>query len=272
MSAVDLHDGYRDLFVTLTNGQTLFGIDVHEYRNHEEGGEFSTAAGVIEYDKVRKMIEKKCQRIAKGKYRFIEAQTTPEGSGWTKTIYYGQIITTWPDLMRPYIGKGTPNDIRWAIRLAIHYDLLNASVSSIQKYCDSSVGIDCSGFASAFYGGNWMGKGATFFRDNAPKVTKVEEIRAGDSIVWQSGVHIAVIDKIVETHKDGNLVYGVTCMVAESTGNRMVTDGPSDGLNYTEYCLLFDAPGKFKALRSLVRKGVDAYYSPSVIVVRPSTA
>jgi hypothetical protein len=269
MSVIGLHDEYRDLYVTLTNGQTLFGIDVHEYRNHELGGDFSTAAGVEEYDRLRKVIEKKCPRIAKGKYRFVEAQKTSDSNGWTKTVFEGQILTTWPDMMRPYIGKGTPDDIRWAIRLAVHFGLLSSSLSDIQRYCDSNIGIDCSGFAAAYYGGRYMGKGATYFRDNAPKVTRVEDIRAGDSIVWQSGAHIAVIDKIVETHKEGSLVYAVTCMVAESTGDRMETDGPSDGLNYTEYCILFDAPGKFKALRSLVKKGKDSFYSPGIVVVRP---
>jgi hypothetical protein len=275
MTIIGLHDEYRDLYVTLTNGQTLFGIDVHEYRNHELAGEFSTAAGVTEYDRLRKIIEKRCQRVAKGKYRFVEAQKTTESNGWSRTVYEGQILTTWPDLMRPFIGKGTPDDIRWAIRLAVHYDLLEASVSSIQKYCDANIGIDCSGFASAYYGGNWMGKGATHFRDNAPKITRIEDIKPGDAIVWQSGVHIALIDKIVEVHREGSLVYALTCMAAESTANRMLAGGPSDGLNYSEYCILFERPGKvgpgnFKALRSLVQKGQDSSYQVNIFVVRPA--
>jgi hypothetical protein len=37
----------------------------------------------------------------------------------------------------------------------------------------------------------------------------------------------------------------------------------------SDYSLLFDGPGKFEALRSLVQKGKDTYYSPEVVVVRP---
>jgi hypothetical protein len=269
MTPGELYNDYRDLHVDLLEGRFLMGIDVHEYRNHSLDGEFSTAHGVEAYSELVKKIQKHCKKIGQGKYRFVHAESTLK-NGYVLTYAKVDVITTWPDLMRPYIGKGTPDDIRMVLRLAVHYDLLTPTISEVQKYCDRNIGIDCSGFASAYYGGQWMGKGASYYRDNAVKLTKLEDVRPGDAIVWQNGVHIAVIDRITSEEKTSGIIYSLGCSVAESTGDRMVTDGPSDGLNYTEYYLLFDGPGKFKAMRSLVKKNEDSFYSPKVYVMHIS--
>lgn len=269
MTPGGLYNEYRHLSVDLLEGRVLMGIDVHEYRNHELGGEFSTAHGVEAYNALLQKVQKHCKKIGQGKYQFVHQESNVY-NGYVVTYAKVHVITTWPDLMRPYIGKGTPDDIRMVLRLAVHYNLLTSTVAEIQKFCDRNIGIDCSGFASAYYGGQWMGKGATHYRDNAAKLTKLEDVRSGDSIVWQNGVHIALIDKITSEEKTSGITYSLGCSVAESTGDHMLTGGPSDGLNYTEYYLLFDGPGKFKAMRSLVKKGEDDFYSPKVYVIRVS--
>lgn len=268
MTPVGLHDEYRDLYVDLMDGQLIEGLDIHEYRNHELKGGFSTESGMAAYELVKAKVVKHLKHVGTHLYRFTFEQTT-KFIGYTKTIYGAKIIITWPDLIRPFLGKGTPDDIRTAIQLAVHFELLEPSKNAIQRYCDANIGIDCSGFASAYYGGTWMGRGATYYRDNARKITKLEEIRPGDAIVWKSGVHIALIDSICNLERSSGMVCSMDCSVAESTGDRMSTDGPADGLMISDYSLLFDGPGKFKALRSLVQKGKDTYYSPEVVVVRP---
>jgi len=269
MTPYELYQTYRSLSVPLTDGTTIFNLDIHEYRNHEMSGDFSTASGLKEYEKLKTAVEKNCKKLGTGKYQFNEAWKKTTGS-WTTTVFKANVITIWPDLIRPFLGKGTPEDIRFVLRLAIHFELLKPIKSQMQRYCDENVGIDCSGFASAYYGGSWMGKDAKDYRDSATRVKKIADISPNDSIVFQNGKHIAVIDKITE--RDSTCVG---CKVAESTSDQMELAGPSDGLNYTEYFLLFDGTKssgeqKFKVLRSIVNsKGADDYYSPAVYVVRP---
>ena len=261
MTPGQLYTEYRNLSVDLLDGRVLRGIDVHEYRNNALGGEFSTVHGLKAYDELVNEVKKHCKPIGSGKYQFFRKESH---NGYAVT--YSQTITTWPDLQRPYIGKGTPHDIRMALRLAVHFGLLPAVVSAIQSYCNSNIGLDCSGFAGAYYGGEWMGKGATYFRDNAKKVTRLEDVRSGDAIVFQSGVHIALIDSITSAERESGIVYAVGCKVAESTADRMVVGGPSDGLNYTDYYLLLDDSG-FKVMRSFVYNGNDSYDSPNIFVM-----
>ena len=74
-------------------------------------------------------------------------------------------------------------------------------------------------------------KGAAYFLKNGAKLKRLEDVRTGDAIVFKSGEHIALIDRITETGRAANKVYAVSCMVAESTADQMLDGGPDDGWN-----------------------------------------
>src|SRR5204862_3054163 len=105
-------------------------------------------------------------------------------------------VKLWPDLQRPYVGKGSPEEIRQALRVAVHFELVEPYAFSLQAYCDDYIGLDCSGFAAVYYGGPWLGKNAAGFLAVGISVTKLEDIRSGDSLLWTNGQHIAVIDQV----------------------------------------------------------------------------
>jgi hypothetical protein len=273
MTPHDLYKTYRHLDVDLLDGQWIIGIDIHEYRNNRDDylqGEFSTAAGTAAYNELVTQVQKHCECIGQGKYRFLYSESQVQKRRWVVTYSKVHVITTWPDLQRPYVGKGTPDDIRMALRLAVHYELLKPTRPDIQNYCKDNIGLDCSGFASAYYGGQWMGKGADDYR-KAPKLTKLEDVRPGDAIVWQNEPHIAVIDKITSKEETAaGIVSSLDCKVAEATRDHMLTLGVPDGLNHTDYHLLFDGPGKFKIMRSIVYNRKDSFHWPQACIVRVS--
>ncbi len=262
-----LYRTYRNLDIPLVNGMRMSGIDVREYRNNVLGGDFSTASGVAAFEELKAVVVRKCKKVGAFQYKFIHADED-QVNGWHRTVYRADMITTWPDMMRPYIGKGSPDDIRMAIRLAIHFGLLANTISAVQKYCDDNIGLDCSGFALAYYATKWTS--IADVRDKAQKITRLEDIRTGDALIWNSGAHVALIDTINSVDREKGIAYCVNCNVAESTADRMLTDGPSDGLNYTEYALLFDGNDRIKAMRSYVSNKADTYDCPSICVRRPN--
>ena len=260
-----LYRTYRSLDIPLVDGTKIYGIDVHEYRNHDLGGDFSTAAGLEAFEQLKSVVTKKCKSIGGKSYRFVYSDDD-QVNGWKRTVYRADIITTWPDMMRPFLGKGSPDEIRMVIRLAIHFGLLAKTASAVQEYCDKNIGLDCSGFARAYYGTRWSSIAGV--RDNSQRITRLEDIRTGDALIWNSGGHVAVIDTIKSIEREKGIAYCLTCNVAESTADPMVAGGPTDGLNYTEYYLLFDGNDKIKVLRSLASSS-NGCYSPAVCVRRP---
>jgi len=87
-------------------------------------------------------------------------------------------------------------------------------------------------------------------------------------LIWNSTEHIALIDSIKLVEKEAGIAYCVTCMVVESTADELAKDGPADGLNYTEYLLLHDGPGKMKVMRPFAHSRTS-YDSPSACIRRP---
>src|SRR5262249_46707874 len=108
---------------------------------------------------------------------------------------------------------------------------------ALQKYCDQQGGMDCSGFASVAYGYQKIdneGYDATVFRTRGVERTRIEDIRAGDAIVWLKDDHIALIDSVTGPFDTSP---ALRCMVAESTVGMVTPTGP--GVQYSEY--LFDS-------------------------------
>lgn len=260
MTPYELYFEYRNLNVMLSDWRMVYGIDVHEYRNAELGNDFSVSAGMEEFGKLKNKIveygERLGDKIYKIEYPILskkERQKTPYVPIWV------EYVKTFPDLMGVYNGKGSPALIKQALRLSVAFGLVKGNVPDIQRYCDKNIGIDCSGFAGNFLGGDYTYRGASQFAATG-KLSRLEDVRPGTVIVWKSGTHVAVIDKITNTESTSGMIYSVDCMVAESTGDKMVEGGPDDGLNYTEYSLLFDGAGNvFKILRSLARAKAGIY-------------
>ena len=63
------------------------------------------------------------------------------------------IFTQWSDiaviLLRPFIGKGSPEEVQVALQLAVRYGL--TSEANLQQYADDSrIGLDCNGFVGNY--------------------------------------------------------------------------------------------------------------------------
>jgi hypothetical protein len=236
MTPKQLYDTYRSLSVDLADGTTVFGLDIHKYRiNTSATGLTGTGPGQEAYDKLKAKVVKAAKKTKTNGYLLDETVET-NSCPLLRNI---ERIQLFPDLWRPFVGKGSPEEIRQALRLAVFFGLVGRTKGELQAYCDANIGVDCSGFASNFYGGKWIDKGANNFRDTAKEVTKIEDIRANDAICFVTTNHIAVIDCVYQanqcTTKGDPVLQG---MVAESTAARMIPNGPSNGIAYTEYLFL----------------------------------
>jgi len=257
----DLYREYRNLSVDLPDGTTVCGLDVHEYRNASLQGDLGVEAGLGQaFAELSASVRKHGKRSKHGEYLIILEESERDAGPLFPKIARTRL---WPDLQRPFVGKGSPEEIRQALRLAVHFELVEPYQFTLQDYCDRYIGLDCSGFAGNFYGGAWNGKNAAGFLAGGIQVRRLEDIRPGHAILWTNGKHIALID---EVSGDGTS-QALACMVAESTGDCMVAGGPADGLNYTTYFLEPGENGAFKIYRHLAR-AKTGFYSPHIKVMQ----
>jgi hypothetical protein len=161
-------------------------------------------------------------------------------------------------LYNVFVGKGSPKEIADALKLSVAFGHVEPTLHSMQKYCDKNIGVDCSGFAANYFGltaKEICNTGASKMAPMAKRVRRLEDVRVGTAIVFTNGQHVALVDSITNTDKTNGITYSIDCKVAESTGDKMVEGGPADGLNYTDYVLLFENnkydPTIFKILRPL---------------------
>ncbi|HLA95853.1 MAG TPA: hypothetical protein VK612_09045 [Pyrinomonadaceae bacterium] len=247
----------------------LLGLDVHEYRNNELGAGYSTAAGLVAYEKLKGKIKSYGDKIGLDKYWVYY----PLHTAGERKKDPGQAITDYLEinigfpLYNVFVGKGSPDNIAKAVQLAVAFGLIEGTLSAMQKYCDANIGIDCSGFASNYFGLDSKAicnLGASKMAPPDKRVSKLEDVRAGTAIVFKSGKHVALVDEIRQIDRtDNGIFYAMNCMVAESTADKMVEGGPDDGLNYTEYVLLVTNnkadPSLFKILRPLHKASTGIY-------------
>jgi hypothetical protein len=174
------------------------------------------------------------------------------------------------ELWRFFVGKASPQEIRRVLFLAQAVGLAQSTPDALQAYCDQQAGMDCSGFASVAYGyhraGN-EGYSASAYRSRGKERTTIEEISAGDAIVWLNENHIAVVDKVT-----GPLPMSppVRCRVAESTAGNITAAGP--GVQYSEYAFERDTNSTSRKYRCLRPKAGGGYtaLSATQITVRGS--
>ena len=271
---LDLYNAYRNLNVLPFDSYMQLGLDVHEYRNNSLGGDYSTAAGTQVYNKLLEKVKAYGQKLSSTNYRIYyplmkrsERKKNPDAL----VTDYIDVDAGFP-LYNVFCGKGSPEYMKVAIKLAIAFGLVEGTVSAIQSFCDKNIGIDCSGFASNYWGFDAKTACNMPAAKMAPankRVKTLEEVRTGTAIVFKNGKHVAVVDKILQRDQNpGKQIHAVNCMVAESTADKMVEGGPMDGLNYTEYVLLLAGkktdPTMFHILRPLNKAkagiyGVDVY-------------
>jgi hypothetical protein len=257
----DLYHEYRTLSVDLPDGTVVSGIDVHEYRNASLQGDLGVQAGLDDgFKPLSEAVRKHGKRSKHGEYVISLPEADRDACPLFPKIAR---VKLWPDLQRPFVGKGSPEEVRQVVRLAVHFELVEPYQHALQQYCTDYIGLDCSGFAANYYGGHWLGKNAAAFLAAGQPLASLSELRSGDAMVWADGKHIALIDKVSGNGESQT----VSCMVAESTGSCMVPEGPSDGLNYTEYFIELAKPGHLKVYRHLL-KARTGFYSPAVRLLR----
>jgi hypothetical protein len=255
---------YRDISVTLNDGRCIYGLDVHRYRNFELGH-------CVQSMNVRQNLEDAvaavCPAIGSQRYKW----THPVGGvlpGITEIVHMWTTIGI-PNAGRPFLGKGFIEDIQLALRLAVDFGFAQPNRASLQAFVDANIGIDCSGFASSFYRGNWIGKGATSYRDDAPRIRELDDIRAGDAFVWETGEHMGVIYSVSHLTRGipGDTEEGVYCGVAEATpANLRYLGITSVGLILSEYRIIKKSDGTMEVGRPV---GKSDWKLPSVRIVRP---
>jgi hypothetical protein len=158
------------------------------------------------------------------------------------------------ELFYCYEGKGTPEAIAQALRLANLCGLVGGDRAALQRYCDDKIGVDCGGFVgnylrsqhSTHYGP------ATHAKDFAPPrkcLKRLADVRAHDVFCWSTSDglkhtgHVAIIDRIESVSRDDKgEVAEVLAWVCESCGTSTdVSDHShtlhSDGLNCTRYVI-----------------------------------
>src|ERR1017187_4637434 len=251
MTPYELYQTYRNLSVDLHDGRTIYGLDIHKYRNNSNSGGISgTGAGHAAYEKLKAKVAKAGKKEKLGGY--VLDETDEEGASACLMFRKIERVRVFPDLWRVFVGKGSPEEIRQALRLAVFFKLVASDKGALQSYCDDNIGLDCSGFAGNLYGGEWVEKGADYFRDHGTEVRKLEDIRANDAICCVDTNHIVVIDRVYPANKcltKGDPV--LQSMAAESTGAQMLPNGPNNGILH-RILLPSDAPS---AVQNLAAEG-----------------
>ena len=122
-----------------------------------------------------------------------------------------------------FTGEGSPDEVLAVLKLAAHYNTrlkqfwsTTESLSgSVKKFYFDNIGLNCNGFAGSY--AHAIGApqsprtGISAYASPAHKLKKVADIQPGDVMVWKSGVHITVIQKV-----RGNGVFDVV----ESAGEQ----------------------------------------------------
>jgi hypothetical protein len=233
LTPVQYEQNYRNLSVKLDDG-TVYYVDVHKYKNNA-----STTPG---HETKTAQREAKDPLIAKLWAAAREEAGVKKLPDKFKVTVQGEVVDVHA-VIRAFLGKGSPEDIALALRLAVRYDLVAAATNKLQAYCDKYIGVDCSGFV-ANYADDQLGKGfdvsntkSTSFAPAATRRAEVDAIAANDAIVWATTNHVAIIDSLDEERiawerrksADPKL-SSLVCTVVESNGRR--------GLGHCPYTVL----------------------------------
>lgn len=264
---------YRQLTVDLVNGQRLYGIDVHEYRNAQDvfdkrntdndpdnnvdnmQADYDAGPGWhTAWSALRGRIAKHGRQIGTNRFQLrlpLAAQDKPAPPNQVD-----EIVNT-AELAQAFIGKGTPEIIAQALRLAEALGLVQPIVLAMQKYCDDYIGLDCNGYVGNYLRsegspvvGPSTSANASSFLPPAYRLSKLEDVTYRSVLCWKNTGHVAIIDWMQPLQYQAKSIF---CMVCESTGARLIPgDIHTDGLNYTQYEI--HEPDKHKVFK--VKRGL----------------
>src|SRR5262249_2129518 len=168
-----------------------------------------------------------------------------------------------------FTGKGSPEDLALALRLAIRFGLVAPNTNSLKDYCDKYIGLDCSAFvcnyAISALGKKYdkANKGATTFRDPASeRRERLRDIKALDVLAWAYTKHVAIIHSVqldyfawIAANSADTDVSTLECTVVESNVVK--------GLTHSNYQILsVDANRVFTVKRPDETKVHKAYIRP----------
>jgi hypothetical protein len=168
-----------------------------------------------------------------------------------QSFQFGSLVLTPLQIYRPFMGKGSPQEILNVLWLASKYPV-NGNVltrESLSTFCNAKLGLDCNGFASNYWGATGnpipLPESASSYLFNANPRTKIGDIRNGDAIVEYLGskttspekaLHVAVVggaprasgnqltfDRVQSAGQNGN--FGLEIETGKTWDLKKETDG-----------------------------------------------
>jgi hypothetical protein len=263
MSVLDFYNCYRNLRVDLINSFSILGLDVHEYRNAKDffaeepsnrvSEDHEVTVGMNVWGKMQGRIKKKGTQIGTHRYQIDFEKEFGDGR-----IRLHREMVAYSTVGPSFYGKGSPEGISQALRLAVALEMTDATHAALQKFCDENIGLDCSGFVGNYLRHKGLGPDlgpsskVSAFAPPAYRVKELSDIRAESVIVWESGSHVAIVDRVDRTM--GKMDGTVHAWVAESTGSQRIggrAGANTDGMQYTKYIFRSVSKQVFKVLRGI---------------------
>ena len=110
----------------------------------------------------------------------------------------------------PFMGKGSPFDIRQALLAASWCGLVDRL--NLQRYCDENMGLDCNGFASNLFRLD-RNTSVESFDDRANRLDSAQKIGTRTVLIWvnstgegKSHTHVAVVESVTSVDLDRRVV------------------------------------------------------------------
>jgi len=280
---------YRQLTVSkVTGGQAL--VDIHEYRNAQDvfdkrntdkdttndvdnmPADLDAGPGWKEgWGPLRSKIAKHGKKMGANLYTLDFPLATKANP---KPIVTSNESVNTVGLASVFTGKGSPENIAQALRLALAFELVTEA--GLQKYCDDYIGLDCNGYV-----GNYLVKeGCTIVGPSTPanayafvkeqyRVSTLADVRYQSVLTWKNTGHVAIVDYnfgavLVPPKYNSEMLR---CMVCESTGARLEPGNiHTDGLNYTLYEIHPPTSGKvFRVKRGIGGSKLNEVYIGNLI-------
>ena len=264
LSPYDFMLQYRMMKVPLIDGTAIYNVDVHEYRNAADyflgsdsiSSDHDVDQGMAAYNKLKNLIIKKSEKLGSMKYR---CSFELGSNGQPKTPFVEEVDLK--QLMLCYVGKGSPEDCKQALRLAQAFGFIEPNVASMGRYVEKYLGIDCSGFVTNYlrtqHGLDLKPNevNSTKYRSLGSKVSALSDVKGLDVMAWANTNHVAIINssEFANNYDTKNSLESFYCFVLESTGADAVAgDKHTDGLMGTYYVILPpDKQGLFSVCRSV---------------------
>jgi hypothetical protein len=296
MTPLQYYNEYRHLHVDLVGGRKVYDIDIHEYRNardHVQGtseiaADHDVTIGVEAWEQLSRLIRRHGQRVRQGVYWLWLPLATDDNPN-PNPQWLEEVET--PRLYGVFLGKGSPELINQALRLAAAFGIVQPDTASMNAWCGDNIGLDCSGFVGnylkreghATIGASTPARAFVAPATSPNRFSRLDQLEAKAVLCWKSGGHCAIIHEVLPTAQNvvaqailgaiggaaaGAAAQRVTCSVCESTGASLVAgDVHTDGMNFTHYTFeSVDAHKVFKVRRGIGGRGLNEVYVSRLLV------